>query len=217
MKTLIKRLAEEWEKTLLWVSVILLTAVILVQLSGLLREHEGEAVRSVPAPPRHAFLNETTAFAFLQPLTLPPKDSRNPFEFSCKFPAQAAQPTERRPWRRDKPPQAPPPAGPKAAPVQAAATPAPPTPPPAPPPPKRALVLLYRGLYRSGDAAGRQLAFVSAKETPKNASSTQVLAEGQAVAGVTVTRFGPDELVVNGPVGGEVTIPIGQQKKIPLE
>lgn len=216
MKALLNRLCAEWEKSLLWVSVVLLTAVALVGLAGLMGEREGEAKRSVPAPPRHSYLNEETAFAFLQPLTLPPKDSRNPFAFSCKFPAQAqsAQPTERKPWRQ-RTPQPPPPAEAKAPPPVQAAAPA--AKPAAPPPPKHVVVVLYRGLYQSRDAAGRQLAFVTAKETPGNATSTQVMAEGQTVAGVTVKRFGPDELVVSGPVSGEVTIPIGKQQKIPLE
>lgn len=212
MKTLFRKLAAEWEKTLLWSGLLLMTVVVVLGLAGLLRDDEGTPVRSVPAPARHIYLNEATAFAFLEPAPLPAEGFGNPFAFSTKFPAKTAEAAENRPWRKP-PPKADPPK------VDTPATAATADPPKAAPAaPKRAVVVRYRGLYSSGDANDtRQLAFVSTKETPGNASGMQVVGEGQTVAGITVRRFSADSLVVEGPLGGEVTIAIGNQKKIPLE
>lgn len=217
MKTLFRKLAAEWEKTLLWSSVLLITVVGIAGLVGLLRDDEGAPVRSVPAPARHAYLNEATAFAFQDPAPAPPEGSANPFAFSIKFPAKTAQAAENKPWRKPTPPKADPP---KADPSKVPTATAPAATPPktAPAAPKRAVVLRYRGLYSSGaENETRQLAFVSTKETPGNASGMQVVDAGQSVAGVTVKRFSADSIVVEGPLGGEVTIAIGNQKKIPLE
>lgn len=216
MKTLFRKLAAEWEKTLLWSGLLLMTAVVILGLAGLLRDDAGKPVRSVPAPARHVYLNEATAFAFQDPAPLPPEGFRNPFSFSTKFPAKTAEAAESRPWRKP-PPKADPP---KADPPKAATGAPPKADPPkaAPTAPKRAVVVRYRGLYSSGDEKDtRQLAFVSTKETPGNTSGMQVVGEGQTVAGITIRRFSADSLVVEGPLGGEVTIAIGNQKKIPLE
>jgi len=214
VKTFFRKLAAEWEKTLLWSGLLLMTVVVVLGLAGLLRDNEGEPVRSVPAPARHIYLNEATAFAFLEPAPLPPEGFSNPFAFSTKFPAKTAEVAENRPWRKP-PPKADPP---KVDTPIAATTPRADPPKTAPAAPKRAVVVRYRGLYSSGDANDtRQLAFVSTKETPGNSSGMQVVGEGQTVAGVTVRRFSADSLVVEGPLGGEVTIAIGNQKKIPLE
>jgi hypothetical protein len=214
MKTLLKKLAAEWEKSLLWASAGLLTLVIVFQLSGLLDEPEAEPTRNKPTQAQRSYLNEATAFAFLQPLPTPAPGARNPFAFSCKFPAQAAAPAAapapdtRKVWKKPAP--------------QPATAVAPPKPPPPavaapPPPPKRALTLLYRGVYEGGDKAGQQLAFVSGQQTPSGTSGTMVAAVGQAMGGVTVKSFTPTALVVTSPTGQDVTIEIGKQKKIPLE
>lgn len=217
MKALIRRLAAEWEKALLWVSVVLLVGVIVHQLAGLLKDSGDGTTSSGVAQNQRSLLNEATAFAFLQPQTPPAADQKNPFAFSCKVPAQAqaaAQPTERRAWRRDKPPTPPAPAEQKAPPkVVEQKQPAPP--PPAPPPPKRSVSIAYRGVYKGGAEEGRQLAFLSSKTG--GAAAMAVAGVGQAVAGVTVKTFTPEALVVTAPTGEEVTITLGQQKKILLE
>jgi hypothetical protein len=213
MKTLLKQIAAEWEKSLLWVSAGLLVLVIVFQISGLLGESAGDTTAPKPVQVRRSYLNEATAFAFLQPVQVPGPESRNPFAFSCKFPAQAAaeKPDQRKAWKKDKTPApAPTPA--------VAAAPAPPTPAPAPAPrPKREVSILYRGLYKGGDQPGRQLAFISSQQTPEGKSGSEVAAVGEALAGVTVKSFTPTALIVTSPAGQEVTIEVGKQKKIPLE
>jgi hypothetical protein len=219
MKALLKRMVAEWEKSLLWVSAGLLTLVIVFQISGLLGEKQGDTTTPKPAQPRRSYLNEATAFAFMQPLQVPAPDARNPFAFSWKVPAQAApaQGTEqRKAWKREKPAAPPPPAAaaapaPAPAPAPVVAAPAP------PPPPKRAVSILYRGVYKGGEDAGRQLAFVSTQQTPSGAAGAMVAGAGQAMAGVTVKSFTAAALIVTSPAGEDVTIELGQQKKIFLE
>ena len=218
MKALLRRIAAEWEKSLLWASTGLLTLVIIFQISGLLGERESEPTKNKPTQAPRSYLNEATAFAFLQPLQVPAPGARNPFACSCKIPARAApaQGTDqRKAWKREKKPEPPPPAPAAAvaaaAPAPVAAAPAP------PPPPKRAVSILYRGVYKGGDEAGRQLAFVSSQQTPSGTSGAMVAAAGQALAGVTVKSFTPAALVVTSPAGDDVTIELGQQKKILLE
>jgi hypothetical protein len=219
MKAVLKRIAAEWEKGLLWVSVLLLAAVVVVQLTGLLREAEGEPVKSKPAQMDRSLLNEATAYAFLQPAP-PPADLHNPFAFSCKMPAQAqaaAPPTERRAWKRQKPPTPPPPAVVQGPAPPSAPAPAPAPPPPAPPAPKRSVGIVYRGVYKGGEETGRQLAFLSSQPGGSGSAAMAVAGVGQAVAGVTVKSFTPEALTVTAPTGEEVTISLGQQKKILLE
>jgi len=219
MRALIRRIAAEWEKALLWLSVALLVGAILYQLAGLLRDHEGGTTTAGAAVSQRSLLNEATAFAFLQPPAAPAADLRNPFGFTCKMPAQAqavAAPTERRAWRRDKTPSPPPPAEEKPA-AKVAEKKKPGPPPPAPPPPKRTVSIAYRGVYKGGDEAGRQLAFLSSQAGGAGAAAMAVAGAGQAVAGVTVKTFTPEALVVTAPTGEEVTIALGQQKKILLE
>ena len=85
------------------------------------------------------------------------------------------------------------------------------------PPAKRAVAILYRGVYEGGDAAGRQLAFLRSHQIPEGTITTTLAAAGQAVVGVTVKSFTPAALVVMSPAGEDITIGIGKEREIPLE
>lgn len=223
MKALLRRLAAEWEKTLFWVTVALLVVFIGIQLVGLLHEGEGDTTASSGGVKRPSLLNEETAFAFLQPLPAPGDEVRNPFAFTCKIPPQAqaaVQPAERRAWRRDKTPTPPPPAPAEQKPApqpQVAEQKPPPPKAAAPAPPKRSVSIAYRGVYKGGDDPGRQLAFLTARPGDSGTTALAVAAVGEAVGGVTVKSFSPEVLVVTAPTGEEVTITLGEQKKIQLE
>jgi hypothetical protein len=77
--------------------------------------------------------------------------------------------------------------------------------------------IAYRGVYKGGEDTGRQLAFLSSRDGDAKATAMAVAGVGQAVGGVTVKSFTPDTLVVTAPTGEDVTIGIGQHKKILLE
>jgi hypothetical protein len=217
VKTLMRQVLGEWERAFLWACVVVLSLVVVFLLSRLAREKAPSQVTLTPARPPQSCLNEKTAFDFLRPEPVPDASARNPFVFSWEVPeppaptpppeppAQAVvvtpAPTE------TEPAVVPPAQGADEADVEIA--------PPAPP--RRTASILYRGLYSGGRDATRQLAFVSTRESPSEASATAVLAPGQKAAGVTVKRFTPAELVVAGPTGAEVTIAVGTQVQIALE
>lgn len=213
VKTLMRQILREWERSILWASVAVLSLVAIFLLSRLAGERESSQVRLTAGRSPQSYLNEKTAFDFMQPAPAPSTSARNPFAFSCRLPKPKV----------DTPPvvQA------VVPPQQATAT----TGPlsvdagPAkqgnvavvPPPPKRSASILYRGLYSGGRDASRQLAFVSTRESPGEVTATAVLAAGQKAAGVTVKRITPAELIVAGPSGAEVSIAVGAQVQIALD
>lgn len=211
------RALREWERTILWICVAGLSLTVAFLFSRLAAE---KAARQVMLQPTHSppsYLNEATAFQFLEPAPAPSTSARNPFAFSCRVPpAKAATPpAARSAGTGDQPPT---PVDPQAVSTTSGTATGPSTAAlPPPPAPKRTTSILYRGLYSGGRDVGQQLAFVSTRETPGAVSATAVLAPGQQAGGVTIKRFTPAELVVAGPGGVEVSIAVGTQVQIALE
>ena len=215
MKTLWRQALREWERAILWVSVVGLSLVVVFLLSRLAGEKAPNQATPPPAHTPPSYLNEETAFDFLQSAPASTASPRNPFAFSYQTPepsatAQTATPPEEHsvtttaadPAKLDTD---------TAKGGESETTVAP------PPPPRRSASILYRGLYNGGGDATRQRAFVSTREAPGDVTGTAVLAPGQTAAGITVKRFTPTELVVSGPTGVEVSIAIGTQVQIALE
>ena len=213
MKTLVRQILREWERSILWASVVVLSLVAILLLSRLAGERESGQVRLTPGRSPQSYLNEKTAFEFMQPAPAPSTSARNPFAFSCRLP---------------KPKVETPPVVPSVVPPPQTTTTTGPLPVAAgpakqgnvavvPPPPKHTASILYRGLYSGGHDASRQLAFVSTRESPGEVTATAVLAAGQKAAGITVKRITPAELIVAGPTGTEVSIAVGAQVQIALD
>lgn len=214
MKTLMRRVLREWERSILWASVAVFSLVAALIFSRLAGEKTASQVRQPPARSPQSFLNAKTAFDFMQPAAGSSTSARNPFAFSCRIP----QPTVvAPPVVSPADPQTtptPPPARPDAAVARAVdsnpiVTPT--------PPPKHTASIRYRGLYSGGRDTTRQWAFVSTRESPSEVTATAVLATGQQAAGLTVKRITPAELIVAGPTGVEVSIAVGAQVQIALD
>jgi hypothetical protein len=217
MKTVLWQALREWERSILWVSVAGLSLVVVFLLGRLAADKEPSQARLQPVHAPPSYLNEDTAYDFLQPLQAPDANARNPFAFSCKMPEPKnavlpAPPPTGDGSKVSGPAQTGPASG-----NSTEVTPPKDPPPPPPPPPKRTASVLYRGLYRSGPDGARQLAFLSTHEAPGDVTGTAVLAPGQSQGGITVKRCTPAELVVAGPSGVEVTIAVGAQAQIALE
>jgi hypothetical protein len=209
-----RRVRREWERALLWASVVVLSLVVAVLLSRLAGEKGASQARLPPARSSASYLNEKTAFDFLQPSPSADASARNPFAFSCRLPPPKAEAKPVEPAREAevKPAERLDPVLHSAEPAKGSAEPVVP-----PPPPKRTTTILYRGLYSGGRETARQLAFISTLGTPGDVTATAVLAPGQQAAGVTVKRMTPVALVVAGPTGVEVSIAVGTQAQIALE
>ena len=213
MKTRLRRMASEWERSLLWASIGLFTLVMAGRLCSLVRIPPPSVRPVLPAPVRHAYLNESTAFAFQGPPPPSRSADRNPFAFSCRLPpppqpaVSTGGPAEASTETAGK-------VDTRTATLLTLSTAGPPAP---AGPVKRLASVLYRGLYRGGADSSRQLAFVSTQAPADTSPQPCVLAVGETTRGVVVKRITSAELVVAGPTGENISIKIGKRATIALD
>jgi hypothetical protein len=203
---------------------VLLVLLVAAQLLALLPRERSVPVKASPPRAQPSLLNAETAFAFLAPRSDSASGERNPFAFSVRLPPPPPDPEPGKGSAETTvEPGGATPGGDSSGTTATTGTRASETDQgcnlvsPPPPPAKRVASVLYRGLYRGGHESARQVAFFSASAVAGEALRSVVAGEGAVVAGVTVKRLSPNQVVVAGPTGAEVVIGIGQQASVALE
>ena len=192
MKKSLHLLVNEWERTLLCVTVIALLLYLGLWAIGF-GDHGGGVVNPETRRPANKFLNYDTAFAFLDSAEQVALGSKSPFHFLLEL-----APERPRTVTVVKPVPVP--------------TPTPPTPTPKPTPsPKRVRTFAYNGTMVT--ANGTRIALLRDTKQAK----TYYARPGQPIEGFEVVDFAPEALTIRTPQGKTAVIPFTEEKVFELE
>lgn len=197
-KKLPEKLAREWEKTILGITVSLLLIAVIIMAVNHYADSDGTIVQANVMPTRPDFVDFTNRNFMTVAL---PGESVNPLTFSKKMAPTAKLPD---------PPKI------KPTPPNNTQKNDPPPPKESPTPKKNARVISvrYEGLYKG--LLNNELAFVSATDSASRTTSQEPRASGEKLfAVITIDSFNAEELhISNGDKA--LTVPLGKEIKVKI-